>query len=194
MATALVIVDVQNDFCPGGSLGTDRGDEAAAGISQLLVDTTGYDHVVATQDWHIDPGEHFSDTPDFADSWPVHCVAGSDGAKLRSPIDPSRIEAFFRKGEYSAAYSGFEGTCDGQGLAQWLRDAEVDAIDVCGIATDYCVRATVLDGLREGFSVRVLSGLCAAVDEGRGADALEEMREAGAQVDEKTPHAAGEAI
>lgn len=182
MKPALVIVDVQNDFCPGGSLATDRGDAVAAKIAELIARNHGYSHVIATQDWHIDPGAHFSETPDFVDSWPVHCVAHSTGAELRAPLEASRIEAFFRKGEYEAAYSGFEGTHEGIGLRDWLIDAGVDAIDVCGIATDHCVRATVLDGLRAGFAVRVLRDLCAPVDESRAATALEEMQSTGAQL------------
>ncbi|MGS1092571.1 nicotinamidase [Corynebacterium sanguinis] len=183
MKTALLIVDVQNDFCPGGSPATARGDDVATAIAQLISGDHGYAHVVATQDWHIDPGAHFSSEPDFVDSWPVHCVAGSDGAALRAPLDPAHIEAFFRKGEYRAAYSGFEGaTEDGTALGEWLNRAGISAVDVCGIATDHCVRATVLDALREGFDVRVSKELCSPVDEARATRALDEMRAAGAQV------------
>ncbi|SDL89900.1 nicotinamidase/pyrazinamidase [Corynebacterium mycetoides] len=180
--TALVVVDVQNDFCPGGALATARGDDVARAIAELLERDHSYSHVLATQDWHIDPGAHFSDTPDFVDSWPVHCVAESEGAQLRSPIDPARIGAYFRKGEYSAAYSGFEAANEGVLLGDWLRGEGISAIDVCGIATDHCVRATVLDALREGFAVRVFSHMCSPVDDARGDAALEEMRAAGAEV------------
>lgn len=186
MTRALLIVDVQNDFCPGGSLATDRGDEVAEKIAALLADaehTAAYSHILATQDWHVDPGTHFSEDPDFVDSWPVHCVADTPGAAMRAPVKPEAIERFFRKGEYTAAYSGFEGQDeDGVLLADWLREHDIDAIDVCGIATDHCVRATVLDGREEGFGVRVLSKLCSPVDEARGRAALEEMREAGAEI------------
>lgn len=186
MTTALLIVDVQNDFCPGGPLGTDRGDEVASKIAQLISTADNrareYSHVLATQDWHVDPGAHFSDTPDFTDTWPVHCVAGTEGAEIRGPIDTSLIDAHFRKGEHSAAYSGFEGTSEGTPLANWLRAHGVDTLDVCGIATDHCVRATVLDALKEGFAVRVLRDMCSPVDHQRGVAALEEMRDAGAEL------------
>lgn len=186
MTRALLIVDVQNDFCPGGSLGTARGDEVAGKIAALIADGgagAGYAEVLATQDWHIDPGTHFSDNPDFVDSWPVHCVADSQGAAMREPVDTTKIDRYFRKGEYSAAYSGFEGADPaGTSLADYLREHRIEALDVCGIATDYCVRATVLDARKEGFAVRVLSGLCSAVDEERGDAALEEMRQAGAEI------------
>lgn len=188
MTRALLIVDVQNDFCPGGSLATDRGDEAAAKIAQLLDDSAAdYSHILATQDWHIDPGSHFSAEPDYIDTWPVHCVADSQGSAMRAPLDSapyaSTIAEYFRKGEYSAAYSGFEGHGhDGTALADYLRANDIDSIDVVGIATDHCVRATVLDGLKEGFAVRVLSHACSPVDEARGEAALDEMSAAGAEI------------
>lgn len=185
MKTALLIVDVQNDFCPGGALATARGDEAATRIAELISGTDGqareYDYVVATQDWHIDPGAHFSENPDFVDSWPKHCVAGSEGAQIRRPVPTDQIDQLFKKGHYTAAYSGFEGVNDAdQGLADWLREHDIARLDVCGIATDHCVRATVLDALKEGFKVRVLQDMCAPVDDARGADALQEMKNAGA--------------
>ncbi|SIS57755.1 nicotinamidase/pyrazinamidase [Corynebacterium appendicis CIP 107643] len=185
---ALVVVDVQNDFCPGGALGTARGDEVASKIAALITegDNRGHDysHIVATQDWHIDPGAHFSDDPDFVDSWPVHCVAESEGAALRGPIADIAFDEFFRKGEYEAAYSGFEGASiiDKVLLADWLRARGISDIDVVGIATDHCVRATVLDARKEGFGVRVLRGMCSPVDDARGSAALEEMRSAGAEL------------
>lgn len=181
--TALVIVDVQNDFCPGGPLATERGAEVAARIGEHQA-TRGadYSHIVATQDWHIAPGAHFSDNPDFVDSWPVHCVAGSEGAALHDAVRADSIEACFRKGEYTAAYSGFEGSAGGTGLADWLKGHGVDKLDVVGIATDHCVRATALDALEAGFEVRVLTDLCAPVDEARGEAALQELVSAGAQL------------
>ena len=189
MTKALVIVDVQNDFCPGGSLATDRGDVVAESIAHLLTtNAKDYDHIVATQDWHIDPGTHFSDTPDFVDTWPVHCVADSEGAAMRAPLAEeaaaSVIEEYFRKGRYEAAYSGFEGASTSEDvlLAQWLNERGVTLIDIVGIATDHCVRATALDGLHEGFEVRVLSQHCSAVSEERGRATLNELREAGAAV------------
>lgn len=185
---ALVVVDVQNDFCPGGALGTDRGDEVAEKIADLITAHgdrgAGYSHILATQDWHIDPGTHFSENPDFVDTWPVHCVADSEGAALRGPIADVAFDEFFRKGEYEAAYSGFEGasTSENALLAPWLRERGVTDLDVVGIATDHCVRATVLDALKEGFGVRVLRGMCSPVDDARGAAALDEMQSAGAEL------------
>ena len=113
----------------------------------------------------------------------MHCVAGSEGAELRAPLNPEAIDRFFRKGAYTAAYSGFEGTDEtATPLADWLRANGVDALDVCGIATDHCVRATVLDARAEGFATRVLADLCAPVDEARATAAFEEMQAAGAQL------------
>ena len=110
MSRALIIVDVQNDFCEGGSLAVEGGAELAGAISEYVDAHHGqFDHVVATQDWHIDPGTHFSDDPDFVDSWPKHCVAGTRGAELHPDLDTEYIQAYFRKGQYTAAYSGFEG-------------------------------------------------------------------------------------
>jgi len=185
METALLIVDVQNDFCPGGALATARGDEVATRIAELIADPDGQDReyqcVVATQDWHIDPGAHFSENPDFVDSWPEHCIAGSEGAQIRRPVPTDQIDQFFKKGHYTAAYSGFEGVNDAdQLLANWLREHDIARLDVCGIATDHCVRATVLDALKEGFEVRVLQDMCSPVDDARGAGALQEMQNAGA--------------
>ena len=177
MNTALIIVDVQHDFCPGGALGTDRGNEVAEKISSLQ---TEYDTVVATQDWHIDPGSHFAENPDFVDSWPVHCVADSYGAQMHEAIGPA--QAYFRKGEYTAAYSGFEGEADGVLLADWLREHAIDAVDIVGIATDHCVQATAADALKEGFSVRVLSEYCSPVDPDRGDAALAKLGKAGATI------------
>ena len=163
MTTALVVVDVQNDFCEGGSLAVVGGTQVAEDVAALVASGT-YDTVVATRDHHIDPGTHFSETPDFVDSWPRHCVVGTEGEQLRSPLEPGLFDETFFKGEYEAAYSGFEGSsASGTSLADWLRQHGVDAIDVCGIATDHCVRATALDGARAGFAVRVLESLTAAV-------------------------------
>ncbi len=189
MSNALIVVDVQNDFCEGGSLPVPGGAAVAFGIGELLhrwqADEQGrdYDVIVATRDHHIDPGDHFSDNPDFVDSWPPHCVAGSDGAAFHPNLDPQPFHAVFLKGEHRAAYSGFEGrTADSVALAQWLRDRSVDRVDVCGIATDYCVRATALDSQREGFDTRVLTHLAAGVAPASTRAALDQMREAGVTV------------
>jgi nicotinamidase/pyrazinamidase len=184
---ALIVTDVQNDFCEGGSLAVAGGAEVAFRIGELLhawqqadEPDRQYDVVVATRDHHIDPGEHFSDTPDFERSWPAHCVVGTDGAAFHPNLDPQPFDAIFLKGEHQAAYSGFEGkTSDGVDLAAWLRAHSVTDVDVCGIATDYCVRATALDARREGFTTRLLTGLVAGVAPSSSAAALEELRSAG---------------
>ncbi|WP_287899263.1 isochorismatase family protein [Arthrobacter sp.] len=185
MSKALIIVDVQNDFCEGGSLAVEGGAALAAAISEYLDDHGHlYDHVVATQDWHVDPGSHFSDEPDFQDSWPRHCVAGTSGAELHHDLDQEYIEAIFRKGRFAAAYSGFEGLLapedavstgdrqpgalpsedeDGESLDEWLQERDVEDIVVVGIATDHCVRATALDGVQAGYAVTVLRELTASV-------------------------------
>ncbi|MEU7710803.1 isochorismatase family protein [Micromonospora chalcea] len=165
MANALIIVDVQNDFCEGGSLAVGGGAGVAAGISRLLAtEPDRWDHVVATKDYHVDPGAHFGDPPDYVDSWPRHCVVGTSGSEFHPELATDRVETIFHKGEHAAAYSGFEGHApDGECLADWLRRHDVDRVDVVGIATDHCVRATALDAAREGFHTTVLLDLTAAV-------------------------------
>jgi nicotinamidase/pyrazinamidase len=184
MSTALIVVDVQNDFCEGGSLAVEGGAQVAADVAELLA-TQAYSTVVATRDHHIDPGAHFSDTPDFVDSWPRHCVVGTPGEELHPPLEPALFDEIFYKGEYAAAYSGFEGaSADGVGLADWLREAGIDAVDVCGIATDHCVRATALDAAHEGFAVRVIEGLTAAVSPANLPDMHREWAAAGVSLSE----------
>jgi len=176
----LIIVDVQNDFCEGGSLPVAGGAGVAAAISEVLRHEPGqWDHVVATRDNHVDPGDHFGDPPDYVDTWPVHCMAGTTGAQFHPNLDTDRIEAVFTKGEHAAAYSGFEGRTGSIGLAAWLRMHDVDSVDVVGIATDHCVRATALDAAREGFPTRVLLDLTAGVARPTVDAALARLREAG---------------
>ncbi|GAA3489237.1 MULTISPECIES: isochorismatase family protein [Streptomyces] len=185
MHRALIVVDVQNDFCEGGSLAVAGGADVAAAITDLVGESqAGYRYVVATRDHHIDPGAHFSPTPDYVDSWPVHCVAGTEGVGFHPNFAPAvasgSIAAVFDKGAYSAAYSGFEGTDEnGAGLADWLRSHDVTEVDVVGIATDHCVRATALDAAREGFTARVLLDLTAGVSATTTEQALTELRDAG---------------
>jgi len=188
MTRALIVVDVQNDFCEGGSLAVTGGADVAFRIGELVhkwheaePDDRRYQYVVATRDHHIDPGDHFSDEPDFVNSWPRHCVAGTDGVSFHPNLDPQPFDAIFDKGEYAAAYSGFEGKSHegGRGLAEWLRERGVTDVDVCGIATDYCVRATALDARVEGFSTTVLTGLTAGVAPGSTEQALSDLRAAG---------------
>jgi len=179
MTRALIIVDVQNDFCEGGSLAVTGGAAVATAITELAR-SAGYDHVVATRDHHVDPGAHFAGEPDFVDSWPAHCVVGTAGVDLHPNLDHGPIEGVFDKGEYAAAYSGFEGVAaDGRRLAEWLQSAGVDRVDVVGIATDHCVRATALDAVAAGYATTVLLGHTAGVAGATTERALVEMRAAG---------------
>ncbi|NUS07225.1 MAG: nicotinamidase [Nonomuraea sp.] len=180
MGTALIIVDVQNDFCEGGSLAVAGGSEVAAAITRHIQEH-GYDHVVATRDYHIEPGAHFADAPDYVTTWPAHCVAGTPGADFHPSFDVSEVEEVFSKGSYAAAYSGFEGTSgDGAPLADWLRERGVTEVDVVGIATDHCVRATALDAVKNGLAVRVLLDLTAGVAPATTEAALSQLKDAGA--------------
>ncbi|GAA2570203.1 isochorismatase family protein [Mycolicibacterium diernhoferi] len=181
---ALIVVDVQKDFCEGGSLAVAGGAAVARGISELLTEHD-YDHVVATMDFHIDPGEHFSDTPDYRVSWPRHCVVGTPGVDFHEDFDPAAVQSVFTKGEFSAAYSGFEGTdADGTTLTDWLARRGVHSVDVVGIATDYCVRATAVDAVAAGLRTRVLLPLCAGVAAESTAEALAVLRARGVEITE----------
>ncbi|NEA56431.1 isochorismatase family protein [Streptomyces sp. SID13666] len=188
MHRALIVVDVQNDFCEGGSLAVAGGSDVAAAITDLVGQATAcYRHVVATRDHHVDPGDHFSDRPDFVTSWPVHCVAGTEGVGFHPNFAPAvasgAVDAVFDKGAYSAAYSGFEGLDEnGMGLTEWLRERAVTEVDVVGIATDHCVRATALDAAREGFVTQVLLDLTAGVAPATTESALAELLAAGVRL------------
>jgi nicotinamidase/pyrazinamidase len=179
MTKALLIVDVQNDFCEGGSLPVVGGAAVAAGISALLSTSDDWDHIVATKDFHVDPGSHFADHPDYVDTWPAHCVANTAGSEFHPELDTDRIEAVFVKGEHEAAYSGFEGHAGGIGLAAWLRMREVSEVEIVGLTADHCVRATALDAAREGFATRVRLDLTAGVAPHTTEEALAAMRSAG---------------
>jgi nicotinamidase/pyrazinamidase len=179
VATALIITDVQNDFCEGGSLAVGGGSEVAAAISRHAA-SHHYDHVVATRDFHVDPDAHFSAEPDYVNTWPVHCVAGTSGADFHPALDTAHVEEVFSKGARAAAYSGFEGaSSDGTSLADWLSERQVDTVDVVGIATDHCVRATALDAARNGLAVQVLLDLTAGVAAPTTKAALAELDSAG---------------
>jgi nicotinamidase/pyrazinamidase len=191
MTRALVVVDVQNDFCEGGSLAVAGGADVAAAISvHVRAHAAEYAHVVATRDHHVDPGGHFAEQPDFLETWPAHCVVGTDGVELHPRLERGPIEAVFDKGEHAAAYSGFEGRSDGVPLADWLRAHGVDAVDVVGIATDHCVRATALDAVGEGFATRVLLPLTAGVSEATTDAALDQLRTAGVELEGQVHRAA----
>jgi nicotinamidase/pyrazinamidase len=181
MTRAVIIVDVQRDFCEGGSLAVAGGQAVAQAIGPWLAEQRP-DHVVATRDHHVDPGHHFSAHPDFADSWPAHCVVGTAGVELHPDLDQQRIEAIFDKGEFQAAYSGFEGASAGVDLASWLRERGVDQVEVIGIATDYCVRATALDAVTNGFSTSVVLPLTAGVAPDTIASTLQDLQDAGVQL------------
>ena len=183
MARALLVVDVQNDFCEGGSLAVVGGTAVARAISDRL-DIGDYDHAVATRDHHIDPGGHFAKAPDYIDTWPPHCVAGTPGAELHPDLDRTNLELVFDKGEYAAAYSGFEGITDqdGRPLLDWLRAHHIDSVEIVGIATDHCVRATALDAVAGGLTTAVRLDLTAGVARTTVDLALEQMREAGAEL------------
>jgi nicotinamidase/pyrazinamidase len=178
VANALIIVDFQNDFCPGGALAVPDGD-AIAGRLNELAGSGEYELVVATRDWH--PPDHGS-FEEQGGPWPPHCVAGSPSAELHPDLDREPIDVVVDKGQDpgTEGYSGFEGT----GLAKLLHDREVDHVTVAGLATDYCVKNTALDALREGFGVTVDSAAVRAVDvqPGDGQRALEEVRAAGGSI------------
>jgi len=190
MTRALLVVDVQNDFCEGGSLPVEGGARVASDIGELLHHWTrrddqapAYDVVVASKDHHIDPGHHWSKEPDFVDSWPVHCQVGTDGEAFHPNLDPQPFDAIFLKGSHEAAYSAFEGsTVDGEALVDWLRAKKVEQVDICGLATDYCVSHTALDSQKEGFETRVISALCAGVAPATTEKALTELEAAGVTV------------
>jgi nicotinamidase/pyrazinamidase len=184
---ALIIVDVQNDFTEGGSLAVTGGAAVARAITEhVRTHRDDYVAVVGTRDWHVDPGHHFAAEPDYVDTWPRHCVVGTPGADSHPALDTSAVDAWFTKGEHAAAYSGFEGATDAGGervgLGPWLTEHGVQAVDVVGIATDHCVRATALDAVSEGYSTRVLLDLTAGVAPATTERALAQLRDAGAEL------------
>ena len=188
--TALIVVDVQNDFCEGGSMGVDGG----AAVAQSITDTVGLDRargdyavVVATKDWHVDPGDHWAtggDAPNFVDTWPVHCGADTPGAEFHQNLQIA-IDEIFLKGRTTASYTGFDGGAAADEsvlLGAWLQERGVTHVDVVGIATDHCVRATALDAKANGFATRVLLEHCAGVAPDTTEAALEEMTAAGIEL------------
>lgn len=190
MKTSLIIVDVQNSFCEGGSLAVAGGNYVAESIQCYLwglsrwADDHPYFDVISTQDWHIEPGNHFSSTPDFKDSWPKHCLAGTEGANIHPALNQTRIDFSFFKGQYAAAYSGFEGRLL-QGdvtLDLFLKNAGVEALDICGIALDHCVKATALDSVRLGYKTRILYDLTASVHPENDAALMDELMTFGIEI------------
>ena len=179
-----MIVDVQPTFCEDGELAVDGGNELAKKIARYLkANRKKYKYIVTTQDWHIAPGAHFSATPDFARTWPVHAMAGSPGAELHPALSQVNADYSIKKGQYDAAYSGFEGTDQiGRSLADVLNNVGVGALDVVGIAESHCVAATAIDGVKEGFSVRVLTDLTIPVSPKLGEAARQLMTKAGVEL------------
>lgn len=178
---ALIIVDVQPTFCEGGALAVEGGNAVAERIADFVTEYADeYEFIVTTQDWHINPGKHFSDHPDFVDTWPPHGVAGTAEAELHEAIASLSFDDSVKKGQYSAAYSGFEGTNEaGESLEELLREREIQALDVVGIAESHCVMETALDGVKKGWPVRVFSDLTVPVSEELGCQARKDMDEAG---------------
>ncbi|MGO2140516.1 MAG: isochorismatase family protein [Leucobacter sp.] len=192
MTRALLIVDVQNDFTEGGALGVDGGAAVAQGVTGLLRnerEAEQYALVVASRDWHDadnDNGGHFAAAgadPDFAGTWPVHCVGGTLGAQYHPALDIDRIDVHVRKGMGEPAYSAFEGVAgDGRSLVEVFAEAGVDELDVVGIATDYCVRASALDAQANGMRVRVRGDLIAGVAPDTSVAAIRELASAGIEI------------
>jgi nicotinamidase/pyrazinamidase len=198
MTKALLIIDVQNDFTEGGALAIAGGDAVASGVSAFLAAHAGaYDVVAASSDWHdaeSDNGGHFADEPDFIDTWPAHCVAGTSGAEYDELFAADAVTHHVRKGQGEPAYSMFEGvTQDGDTVAEVLSTRGVLAADVVGLATDHCVRASVLDAIAHGIHIRVLTDLVAGVGAESSEGALAEMAHAGAELIESSQAADGPA-
>ncbi len=182
---ALLIVDVQPTFCEDGELAVAGGNLVAARIAEHVEAHRGeYRLTITSQDWHSDPGGHFSEQPDFVDSWPPHGLAGTPNAELHpavaAALAPAGADVMIKKGLHEAAYSAFDGAApDGRTLAEVLTDAGVAELDVCGIAESHCVRASALDALRAGLAVRLLTDLTVPVTEESGAAARAEISSAG---------------
>ena len=177
---ALIVVDVQNDFCPGGSLAVAHGDEVVGPLNRLIKEFLDRrEPVYKTRDWHPAQTKHFAV---YGGTWPVHCVQDTAGAKFHADLlDDPRITVISKGSDETAdGYSGFDGT----NLAQLLRDKGVEEVWVGGLATDYCVKETVLDAVRQGFEVKALADAMRAVnvnpDDGK--KAIDEMRQAGAEI------------
>jgi nicotinamidase/pyrazinamidase len=182
---AIIVVDPQPDFFEGGPLPVTGATEVAAKIAQYLRERgEDFDLKIVTQDWHVDPGDHWSNDPDYVTTWPVHCAANSDGAQIHATLADEPWDAVMRKGLRTGAYSGFEGTSDGGStLAELLATNEVQHVTVVGFATDHCVKATALDARALGLEVSVMLDLCAGVEPETTRQAVSTMREAGITID-----------
>jgi nicotinamidase/pyrazinamidase len=186
--TAFIAVDVQPGFCEGGSLAVTGGNEVAHRIAGHLADHAGdYDLIVATRDYHVDPGAHFGDPPDYRETWPVHCVAGTPEAELHPGLADAPFRQVFDKGAYAAAYSGFEASSpEGEPLDAYLRRHDITVVEVAGLATDYCVAATARDAVDLGYRTRVLADLAAGVAPETATAALEDLEARGVEVTTST--------
>ena len=201
MSKALIIVDVQPTFCEGGELGVEGGNAVAERIAEYVeTHRNEYSYVATTQDWHVEPGRHWSDDPDYVDTWPVHGKAGTANAGLHPAIAALGIGHHFKKGQYSPSYSGFEGLEDntdriptreevaadltaGRTLANALEAAGITRVDVVGLAESHCVKETALDARKLGYETHVIEELTEPVSEDLGVDARRQMREAGVVLD-----------
>lgn len=181
---ALIVVDVQPTFCEGGALPVAGGNACAERIAEFVsAHRQQYALVVSTQDWHVEPGDHFSDNPDFVDTWPPHGVAGTPEAELHPALAELKADLSVKKGQYAAAYSGFEGTTDtGSTLSQELEIGRIEAVDVVGLAESHCVKDTAIDAAKLGYQVRCLLDLTEPVSAELGAAAREQMRDAGVEL------------
>lgn len=196
MARALIVVDLQADFCEGGRLAVAGSSAAADSLARdILANPGAYDLIVATRDWHVSPGSHFASntgsSPNFIDTWPDHCLADEPGSEFHPAIADLAARGILvevRKGMEGAAYSGFEGSVVDGGaigpvsLEELLRSHGIEEIDVSGTATDYCVSSTALDGRRSGFDVTLLTRYCSAVSKGGGEAAITAMSAAGVTI------------
>ena len=181
MTRALLVVDVQPTFCEGGALAVEGADAVAHAIAEFAAIHRGeYGLVVTTQDWHVDPGDHFSSTPDYVDTWPPHGVAGTAEADLHPALESLDADAAVKKGRYEAAYSGFDGADeDGRSLALILAQAGITEVDVVGIAESHCVKQTALDARAELLPTRVIADLTVPVSADQPEAAREAMLAAG---------------
>ncbi|HJS83747.1 MAG TPA: isochorismatase family protein [Nitrososphaera sp.] len=198
MSKALIIVDVQNDFCEGGSLPVTGGADVAKDISEYIAEhKDDYRTILATKDYHQDPGDHWSSEPDYEASFPEHCNVRGDGANFHPNLDQEPIRHVFYKGRFTPSFSGFDGSADLYGgldplaaeqagtddaifvaLDSYLVGRGINEVDIVGIATDFCVKATALDAVKRGFTTRVIADLTVAVSPEGYEKAMVEMREA----------------